>query len=151
MKTDFKVKGKKERTPRKNDAEPCLYCGEPTFSRNYIINPGAEHELPSCSEECFNKARYFVDYDRRYRMVFYFILLAMVVVNLFLLGCKVKSRWGYLPMVGMSTAAIIFPLVFTRYERYQKFGIRKTKIMIRVAAFGIVILGLVFIIGYGLG
>jgi hypothetical protein len=151
MKTDFKVKGKKERTTSKNEAEPCLYCGKATFSRNYIINPGAEHELPSCSEECFNKARDFVDYDRRYRMVFYFILLAMIVANLFLLGSKVESRWGYFPMMGIATAALIFPLVFTRYERYQKFGIRKTKIMIRFAACGIVILGLVLIIGYQLG
>jgi hypothetical protein len=43
---------------------------------------------------------------------------------------------------------MVFPLVFTRYERYQKFGIHKTKTMIRFAAFGIVVLALIFIIGY---
>jgi hypothetical protein len=146
MKSVSQTQGRKVRVTRKNEAEPCLYCGRLTLCRDYIINPGAEHELPSCSAACFEKARQFVDYDTHCRMPFYLVLLIMVVANLFLLGFKTNSRWEYLPMLGMSVATGVCPLIFSRYEFYQKFGIRKTKAIIRVIAALIAAFALLLII-----
>jgi hypothetical protein len=129
-------------------AEPCLYCGEMTLSGDYIINPGAKHELPCCSEECFIKTKAFVDYDAHHRMLFYGILFVMVVANLFVFGFKMVNQWMYLPMLGMGIAACVYPLVFTRYERYQRFGIRKTKRIIRIIALGISAFALLLTICY---
>ena len=148
MQSEFKKEKAKERRLCEIEAEPCLYCGNPTQCRDYIVNPGAEHELPSCSVECFGKAKEFVDYDRHRRMVFYSALFALVLANLFLLGFKTISRWGYLPMLGIGIATCMYPLVFTRYERYQKFGIRKTKAIIRAVAALIAVFALVLIISY---
>jgi hypothetical protein len=146
MKTRSQTQGQKKRVPPRCEAEPCLYCGQSTLCRDYIINPGAEHELPSCSAACFEKAGRFVDYDTRHRMPFYLVLLIMVVANLFLFGFKTKSRWEYLPMLGMSIATAVCPLVFSRYELYQKFGIRKTKAIIRVVAAALAAFALLLII-----
>ena len=138
----------KERAARTIQEEPCLYCGKPTLCRQYIINQGAEHELPCCSAECLDKTRQFVDYDTHGRMPFYMVLLVLVVANLVLLSLQTATRWTYLPLLGMGIAACVCPLVFTRYERYQKFGIYKTKIIIRVAAAVISAFALLQIICY---
>jgi hypothetical protein len=134
MKLVSQTQGRKKQVTSKNEAEPCLYCGRLTLCRDYIINPGAEHELPSCSAACFEKTKQFVDYDTHSRLPFYLVLLVMVVANLFLLGFKTESSWEYLPMFGIGIATSVCPLVFSRYELYQKFGIRKTKAVIRVVA-----------------
>lgn len=147
MKSEVKNQAKKREGAGKHEtAEPCLYCGRPTLCRDYTINPGAKHELPGCSRECFERIRKFVDYDKRYRMLFYMVLFVLVTANLFLLGFNPATRWKYLPMLGIGIAVCAFPLVFTRYERYQKFGIYKTNIMIRAAAAAIAVFALILII-----
>lgn len=130
---DLKREAKKK-AARKIAAEPCLYCGRQTLCRDYILNPGAQHELPCCGEECFTKAKAFVAYDARRRIIFYLILLVFVSANLIFWSLNFEMRWKYLPMLGMGISAIVYPLIFTRYERYQKFGIRKTKEIIRAVA-----------------
>jgi len=145
-------KGSSEQTAEKKPpakyAEPCLFCGKPTYCRDYIINPGAGHELPSCSEECFAATKEFVDYDKRRRTLFYMVLLVLVVGNLFFLGFETATRWKYLPMLGIAAAVEIWPLVFTRFERYQKFGIRNTKKIIRVFAAALAVFSLILMITY---
>lgn len=147
-KRELKQQEAKKRTPRKVEEEPCLYCGEPTLCRDYIINPGAKHELPSCSKECFEKTKNFVTHDKRYRTPFYAVLFVLVVANLFLLGFETPTRWKYLPMLGVSIAAFVWPLIFTRYERYQKFGIRKSRIIIRVIAAALAAFSVLLIVSY---
>lgn len=137
----------KERAERKVVKEPCLYCGKPTRCQDYIINPDADHELPCCSEECFEKTKAFVEYDKRYRKVFYVLLFLLVVTNLLLLGFGVNTGLKYLPMLCFSVAAGVFPLVFIRYERYQRFGILKTKLIIRIVAAVIAAFALALILG----
>ena len=132
----------------KQQTEPCLYCGRPTLCREYIINPGAKHELRSCSSECFEKSRLFVDYDTHYRKLLYAVLFVLVAVNLLLFGYDVTVRWKYLPMLGMSIAVMVCPLVFTRYERYQSLGIRKTQTVIRIVVGVLAVLSIALIIGY---
>jgi len=161
MKSEVKKQAKRREETKKHEAgmqeekvravrsikeEPCLYCGKPTLCRDYIINPGAKHELPSCSKECFDKTRKFVDYDKHYRMPYYMVLLVFVVANLFLFGSNTATRWKYLPMLGIGIATCVSPLVFTLYERYQKLGIYKTRIIIRVVAAAIIVFALILII-----
>nr|WP_319487325.1 hypothetical protein [uncultured Caproiciproducens sp.] len=136
----------KKKAARTIEAEPCLYCGKPTLCREYIINQGAEHELPCCSEECFDRTKKFVDYDTHGRLPFYLVLLALVVANLVLISFKAATRWAYLPLFGMGITACVCPLIFTRYERYQKFGISKTKTVIRFIAAAISVFALILII-----
>jgi hypothetical protein len=148
MKPENAKKVAAERAERTIEAEPCLYCGEKTACRDYIINQGANHELPCCSEKCLDNVRVFVDYDARHRTLFYGILFVLVVANLILLGFKIVN-WGiYLPMLGIGITTFVYPLVFTRYERYQRFGIRKSNTLIRVIAAGISAFALVLIISY---
>jgi hypothetical protein len=144
----MKKREEKQHAARKADAEPCLYCGKLTVNQKYIVNPGAEHELPCCSKECHNKATAFIDYDKRKRMLFYMLELIFVVANLFILGFELSIRWKYLPMLGMGVIAFVYPLVFTRYERYQKYGIHKTQNLIRSVAVAIVVFALVLTISY---
>lgn len=138
----------KERAAGKIGEEPCLYCGKPTLCRKYIINPEAEHELPCCSEECFHKTGRFVDHDTRFRTPFYMVLLVFVIANLLLFSFQPATRWTYLPLFGMGITAFVCPLVFTRYERYQKFGIEKTRKIIRVVSAAVSAFALLLIICY---
>lgn len=142
------AKRQETKKPRSIELQPCLYCGKPTRCPDYIINPEAAHELPCCSEECFDKTKKFVDYDTHKRKIFYFVLFILVVTNLILLGFEVMTRWRYIPLLGIGIAACVYPLIFTRYERYQKFGIRKTMIIIRIFAAVIAAFALLLIISY---
>lgn len=114
------------------EVERCLWCGRKTDSKAYIINPKARHELPCCGEECFGHMQKFVERDKRYRMMSYLILGALVVANLFFFGLMPDTRWKYLPMLGIGVFATIFPYVFASYERYQRFGARRTTMVVRV-------------------
>lgn len=148
MKQGNEKKASSELPKRPVKAEPCLFCGEMTLCHDYIINPGADHELPCCSEECLNKAKAFVDYDSHHRILFYGILFVLVVANLFLFGFKIANRFIYLPMLGICIATCVYPLVFTRYERYQKYGISKTRTIIRVIAALVAAFAVILIVNY---
>ena len=130
---DLKRKAK-EQAEQKVEAGRCLYCGNLTLCRDYVVNPGASHELPCCGEDCFEKANAFVEYDKHKRMVFYLILLVFVIANLFLLGFHIETKWQFVPLFGMGITTAVYPLIFTRYERYQRFGIKRTKRIIRTIA-----------------
>lgn len=128
-------------------SEHCLYCGKPTLSIDYIINPGANHELPSCSGACFKKSQQFVSYDSHFRIWLYIALFVLVAANLLLLGYEVQTGWKFVPALGVSMAVFVCPLVFTRYERYQRLGIYKTRMIIRIAAAVLTVFFAVLIIG----
>lgn len=122
--------------------EPCLYCGQETQCQEFIINPGARPELPCCSEDCFSATKDFIKFDVRYRTIFYLVMLVLVIANLILLGSGKMEHISYLPMLGMGCAIFAWPLIFTRYERYQKYGIHRTQVIIRVIAVGIALFAL---------
>lgn len=128
MKTSEKAKAKPV------EPEKCVYCGRMTTSRDYILNPGAGHELPCCGTECYESAQAFVARDKRFRMPFYLVLTVLVVANLIFFALMPDTRWKYLPMLGIGTMAAVFPYVFARYDRYQAMGLKKTTAVVRVAA-----------------
>lgn len=124
---------------------PCIYCGELTDNQRYVLNPKASHELPSCSADCYNSAMAFVDWDSHNRMKCYLILFACVAANLVAIGLKWTSRWRYLPLTAIGITLYFYPLVFTRYISYQRYGIKKTLQIVKGFAIGIVIVGLALI------
>ena len=72
-------KGKTKAKPV--EPEKCVCCGKMTASRDYILNPGAGHELPCCGAACYEYAQAFVARDKKFRMPFYLILTVLVVAN----------------------------------------------------------------------
>lgn len=112
--------------------QPCLYCGQPTQSTEFIINPGAHKELPCCSEECYKKTQDFVGWDNKTRPLFYIILFVLAAVNLMFIGFTAEGFIQYIPLLGIGLLIAAIPSVFAHYERYQKLGIRKTQKIIRI-------------------
>lgn len=128
--------------------EKCIYCGAMTDCRDYILNPKASHELPCCSEACYNKSKTFVTWDNKWRMKYYLLLLVLVVANLLFFGFMPDTRWKYLPMLGIGVLSAILPLVFARYDRYQAFGIKRSTIVIRVIATALTLFAAILIVMY---
>lgn len=124
---------------------PCLYCGEKTESRGFIVNPKAKEELPCCSGNCLSEARRFIEWDSHNRIKLYGILFASVVINLFFIGFNWNSRFRYIPLLTIATSVYFYPLVFTRYIMYQRLGIKKTLKVIKcisllIVAFSILLM-----------
>lgn len=113
---------------------PCLFCGALTDERRYIVNPKAKRELPCCSSTCYTEAKRFIEYDAHARVRYYVLLTFLVVANLIIIGMGRTDWWIYLPMFGMGAVTLGYPLIFSRYERYQSLGIRKTLRVVRIAA-----------------
>lgn len=128
--------------------EKCVYCGKPADGGGYIINPGARHELPCCCPDCFERAEAFVARDKKFRIPFYLGLTALVAANLVLLGLQPDSRWAYLPMLGIGLLVAVFPYVFARYDRYQAIGLKRTNVIVRLAALGVAVFAAVLIAAY---
>lgn len=123
----------------------CIYCGELTDNRRMILNPKAKHELPCCSADCYNSANDFVDWDAHNRMKCYLLLFASVIVNLVSFGFEWTFRWRFLPLIAIGIIIYFYPLVFTRYSAYQRYGIKKTLCIVKGIAAGIALLGLILI------
>ncbi|EOR21037.1 hypothetical protein A500_14653 [Clostridium sartagoforme AAU1] len=130
------------------DKIPCLYCGEKTDNRKFIINPKAREELPCCSTECMQEVRKFIDWDSHNRMKLYIMLFAFVILNLIFIGFNFDSRWRNLPLLFMATAVYFYPLIFTRYIRYQGLGIKKTVKVTKVISLLIAAFSIILIVNY---
>lgn len=123
----------------------CIYCGDLTDNRRMILNPKANHELPCCSTHCYNSAKDFVNWDAHNRMKGYLLLFTCVIINLVSLGFEWTSRWRSLPLTAMGIVLYFYPLVFSRYTSYQRYGIKKTLQIVKRFAVGIALLGLILI------
>lgn len=132
---------------KKSDEKvPCIYCGNLTDNQRLILNPKAKPELPCCSAGCYNSAMDFVDWDAHNRMKCYLLLFVSVAANLVAIGLKWTFRWRYVPLTTIGIILYFYPLVFTRYKSYQKYGIQKTLRIVKGFAAGIALLGLLLII-----
>ena len=127
----------------------CIYCGKPLAEgEGKVVNPGAEWELLCCGQQCEKDMKDFAQRDARTKTPFYLILAVFVVANLFLFGYQPDTRWTYLPMMGICAAVAVHPYVFTRYNMYQRFGVRKTMKIVRIIALALLVLGAAFIALY---
>ncbi|WP_040213219.1 hypothetical protein [Clostridium polynesiense] len=130
------------------DKVSCLYCGKKTDIKRFIINPKAREELLCCSGECLSNVRKFIDYDSKNRMKLYILLFILIVINLFFIGFDINSRWRYLPLLLIALSVYSYPLVFTRYIMYQRFGIIKTLRIVKVFCVFIAAFSVLLIISY---
>jgi membrane protein YdbS with pleckstrin-like domain len=111
-----------------------------------ILNPKANHELPCCSAACYNSANDFVHWDVHNRMKCYLFLFTSVIFNLVSFGFEWTFRWRFLPLIAIGIVIYVYPLVFTRYAAYQRYGIKKTLRIVKGIAAAIALLGLILII-----
>jgi uncharacterized membrane protein len=124
----------------------CLYCGKVTDNCDYIVNPGAYQELRCCGQSCFEKTQRFIIKDSKGKKNFYLVLFTLVIINLFLIALESRNTWSYFPMFGICLSVFVFPSVFVKYERYQTFGIEKTRRIIRVIVAGLAIFAIILMI-----
>jgi hypothetical protein len=129
---------------KKVEMMPCIYCGLPTDNQKFIINPKAEHELPCCSGDCYKNTKVFIEWDVANRMKGYLLIAVCVVFNLFSLGFEWTYWWRYFSLTGIGTILIFYPLIFSKYTFYQKYGIKKTICIIRYIGIGIILASFVF-------
>jgi hypothetical protein len=112
----------------------CFWCGSDSADPDFIVNPGGEPLIACCCKDHFDQANAFVQRDNRVRPVFYVVLFVFVVIDMVFLGIGTKSRWAYLPLLGIALTVFAWPSVFTHYQFYCRFGLVKTKRVIRVIA-----------------
>lgn len=127
-------------------SQKCIYCGKPTTSKKFILNPKARRELPSCSAECLDESKKFLKMDTANRKTFYLLELVFIIANIVMFGMKIISRWSFVPMIGMGAILYMYPIPFTRYESYQTLGIKKTVVVVRYFAIFLVVLSLLMIL-----
>lgn len=125
---------------------PCLYCGKKTTSRKFIINPKAKEEMPCCSSHCMNEVRKFIEWDSYNRMKLYVMLFIFVALNLIILGFDWSSRWRNAPIICIAISVYFYPLIFTRYIRYQKLGIKKTIKSVKAISIFIVVFNILLML-----
>jgi len=127
--------------------EKCIYCGAPVLHSDYKLNPKARKEFYCCTEDCLRAAKAFVLWDSKVRMRFYLLELVFVAMNLIILGFQWQSRWQHFPIIGMGAVLYFFPLPFSHYTSYQRYGIKKTQGMIQGIALLMVLFG-VLLVGF---
>jgi hypothetical protein len=128
--------------------EKCIFCGKPTANRKHILNPRAKHELPACSAECLNESKAFLKQDTKFRKVFYLLEFAFILANLTLFAMNLLNRWSFVPLLGMGAVLYFFPMPFTRYESYQRLGIKKTVKVVRIVSVFLVLFSVLLIVVY---
>lgn len=115
----------------------CIYCGESLHTAKYQINPGAAKPLYCCDTPCYQKMRRYIEWDNRNRKYFYGLLCAMIVINMIMIGFHLEGFFQFFPMIGICITVIAFPMVFSRYEYYERFGLVTTRKIIRGVAGGL--------------
>ena len=125
----------------------CLWCGQPTTETSYIVNPGGDPVLRCCCDEHYKKALAYVEKDNKIRNVFYIFMALLVAADLFMIGFDMPTKWAYMPLIGICLCVVVWPQVFTHYSLYLKFGLVKTRRVIRIIALLIAALGVAVTLG----
>jgi hypothetical protein len=120
----------------------CFWCGSDDANPDYIVNPGGEPLIACCCKEHFDKANEFVRRDNKIRPAFYVILFIFVAIDMVLIGFGMTSKWAYLPLLGIAVTICAWPSVFTHYQFYCRFGLVKTKRVIRVISLALAVLSI---------
>lgn len=125
----------------------CIYCGKKIEKRHQVIWVGKDEDrekLECCSAACYNDTRSFMDWDQKSRIKAYVVIAVCVVLNLFVIGQAWQVWWQYLPILVIGVCLWKWPLVFTHYHTYHKYGIVQTLKYIQWAGIVIAIIGFSF-------
>lgn len=129
-----------------HDEERCFWCGRPTSSADYVINPGGTPVIKCCSDACYDLSRDFVARDARAKPFFWAVLAVLAVANLVVIGTEYSGPLGYVPLFLMALAVFIWPSLFAHYEYYSARGLVRTRRIFRTLAVlvGVLAIGAAF-------
>ena len=124
----------------------CIYCGKPLGKKPQIVLVGKDRKekLLCCSVQCYDDTKRFIEWDRRYRLISYIVIAVCVGMNLFVIGNEVDRWWKYIPTVIIGICLSVWPLVFTHYHTYERYGITRTLKYVRLAGYVIIAAGIIF-------
>lgn len=129
----------------------CLWCGKPTTSHEYVVNPGGDPVLKCCCEEHFENAVSFVNHDVRMRPFFYVSVgLCAITSWVAIAFLDFQPIWTPIPFVVLSALILIWPRVLPRYEYYLPLGLVKTRKIVRSVALAALVFSL-YVAGVRLG
>lgn len=77
-------------------------------------------------------------------MISYIVIAVCVGMNLFVIGNEVDRWWKYIPTVIIGICLSVWPLVFTHYHTYERYGITRTLKYVRLAGYVIIAAGIIF-------
>lgn len=125
-----------------DELDRCFWCGKPTRSRDYIVNPGGDPVIKCCCQDHYDLALDFIERDARARKPFWLVLFVLCLLNLVALGFEAEGFFGYLPLTGIAVAVLVHPSLLTRYALYTRFGLVRTRSIFRVLAAVVALLAL---------
>jgi len=128
------VKGVREMPKVKNlkkyhEEEHCFWCGRPTTSAQYVINPGGDPIMKCCCDACYRLSMDFVSRDARAKPYFWGVLAVLAMANLVVTG-----PLGYAPLLLIALTVYIWPSLFAHYEFYNARGLVRTRRFFRTCA-----------------
>ncbi|WP_041703340.1 hypothetical protein [Lachnoclostridium phytofermentans] len=101
----------------------CKYC-------NKVLDYMEEDEY--CSLECKSKSERFLNYYKKWKVIFYSMILVFIVL---LLIPAIKKGNGYFAAYGLGGVGItLFIFPFSTPQGIEMYGIRKAKFIVKVLA-----------------
>lgn len=126
----------------------CMWCGLSTTEAAYVVNPGGSPVLRCCCQSHYEHALAYVEHDNKVRTIFYIVMGILIAVNLFMIGLDLHTWWANLPLIGICLCVAIWPQVFTHYSLYLKFGLVRTRRIIRIIALAVAALGAAVLVSH---
>ena len=105
-----------------HEEEHCFWCGRPTTSAQYVINPGGDPIMK------------FVSRDARAKPYFWGVLAVLAMANLVVIGAGYTGPLGYAPLLLIALTVYIWPSLFAHYEFYNARGLVRTRRFFRTCA-----------------
>lgn len=124
----------------------CIYCGKPIGRKPQILWEGKDkkEKLNCCCAACYNDTRRFIQWDKSARTKASLWMAVCVVINLILIGREAEVWWKYVPLMVIGACLCKWPLIFSHYHTYERYGIVKTLKYVRIAGGLIIAAGILF-------
>ncbi len=124
----------------------CIYCGKIIEGKSHTIKMKDGEEYYCCEGKCYDDMKEFVKKYSFRKTIIYFIVAALLIVNLFILGNNMQFKWMYLPMIGIGLAVALIPSMYVTNYFYERMGIKRTCNIIRGVGIAIMAIGVIFTI-----
>ncbi len=106
----------------------CMYCNKKIDSLDQY-----------CSNECKEKGERFLAYCNKWKVVFYMMIAVSIVLLLIPAFSNRNDNLVVIGMVGLGVTCFIFP--FSTPQGVSMYGMRKSKLVVRVLAIISILLG----------
>lgn len=124
------------------ESSKCIYCNNNLIDKKYVLNREGSYKFHACSSDCLQKSKEFNLFEQRNRIIFYALLTVAFLINLYVIYQRIESSWTYLPISLIGVILYFYPLPFTKYVTYEKFGIKKTILGVQIFAVTLIVFGI---------